>query len=92
MYLQLWSCMGKEISLNCGIREANHMTVNINWDRRWIERKKTKMIEVVVATAVLVIGSLLVVQTFIMRSCFQVGQPQESSHFSNEVLTNEKDD
>lgn len=50
------------------------------------------MIEVVVATAVLVIGSLMVVQTFMMRSCFPVGQPQESSHFANELLTNEQVD
>ena len=48
-----------------------------------------EMFDVVVAAAVLVIGSLLVVQTFIMRQCFQVGQPNSNSHFSNEVLTNE---
>ena len=51
-----------------------------------------RMFDVVVAAAVLVIGSLLVVQGFIMRQCFQVGQPNSNSHFSNEVLTNEGKD
>lgn len=45
------------------------------------------MIEVVVISLVIVAGSLMVVQTFIMRSCFKVGQPAQQSHFSSNTLS-----
>jgi len=45
------------------------------------------MIELVVISLVLVAGSLMVVQTFIMRSCFTVGQPTQSSHFNCKTLS-----
>lgn len=45
------------------------------------------MIELMVVTVVLVAGTLMVVQTFVMRSCFQVGQPAQNSHFSDNTLS-----
>ena len=45
------------------------------------------MFEVIIVTVVLVAGALMVVQTFVIRSCFQVGQPPQSSHFSSKTLT-----